>query len=333
MSFKQFIAYFVCFFFFSLTAMAGFNTDRPDGHAPIGVMGDHTHHKGEWMLSYRYMRMTMSDNLDGTTEVSKDDIHNDFMVAPLEMDMDMHMFGAMYAVNDNLTLMSMIPYLEFSMDLENRMGKRFTTESNGIGDLKLTTLYNILVWQKHKIHLNLGFSAPTGSVTEKDDTPAGNNQKLPYPMQVGSGTFDLLPGITYVGMEKNYSWGGQISGTIRMGRNDEGYSLGERLELTTWGSRKWTKWMSSSLRFKYENWGNVDGRDGDLNPMMVPTARGDLRGGQKVEILMGLNLYGNKGWKKDHRLAFELGIPVYQHLDGPHPETDWSLVAGWQYAW
>ncbi|MEL7333685.1 MAG: hypothetical protein AAFN12_15670 [Cyanobacteria bacterium J06560_2] len=28
---------------------------RPDSHAPIGVMGDHTHEKGEFMLSYRYM--------------------------------------------------------------------------------------------------------------------------------------------------------------------------------------------------------------------------------------------------------------------------------------
>ena len=32
---------------------------RPDAHAPISVMGDHTHGEGEWMLSYRYMTMDM----------------------------------------------------------------------------------------------------------------------------------------------------------------------------------------------------------------------------------------------------------------------------------
>ncbi len=32
---------------------------RPDGHAPISVMGDHYHKKGEFMLSYRYMPMWM----------------------------------------------------------------------------------------------------------------------------------------------------------------------------------------------------------------------------------------------------------------------------------
>ncbi len=41
---------------------------RADGHAPIGVMGDHMHHKGEWMLSYRYMHMDMEGNRIGTDE-------------------------------------------------------------------------------------------------------------------------------------------------------------------------------------------------------------------------------------------------------------------------
>ena len=36
---------------------------RPDGHAPISVMGDHMHAMGEWMVSYRYMTMDM----EGTT--------------------------------------------------------------------------------------------------------------------------------------------------------------------------------------------------------------------------------------------------------------------------
>ena len=29
-------------------------------HAPIGVMADHRHKQGEWMMSYRYMYMDMS---------------------------------------------------------------------------------------------------------------------------------------------------------------------------------------------------------------------------------------------------------------------------------
>ena len=46
---------------------------RPDAHAPIGIMGDHIHKKGEVMFSYRYMRMEMSDLQDGTHDISRAD--------------------------------------------------------------------------------------------------------------------------------------------------------------------------------------------------------------------------------------------------------------------
>ena len=47
-------------------AAHGDSAQRPDDHAPIGVMGDHTHQAGEWMLSWRRMAMTMEGNRDGT---------------------------------------------------------------------------------------------------------------------------------------------------------------------------------------------------------------------------------------------------------------------------
>ena len=43
---------------------------RPDGHAPISVMGDHMHAMGEWMVSYRYMTMEMNGLLDGSNDTS-----------------------------------------------------------------------------------------------------------------------------------------------------------------------------------------------------------------------------------------------------------------------
>ena len=43
-------------------------------HAPIGVMADHRHAKGEWMLSYRFMRMNMDGNRDGRDSLSPENI-------------------------------------------------------------------------------------------------------------------------------------------------------------------------------------------------------------------------------------------------------------------
>ena len=42
----------------------------PATHAPIGVMGDHTHEQGEVMLSYRYMRMGMNGSRDRDERIS-----------------------------------------------------------------------------------------------------------------------------------------------------------------------------------------------------------------------------------------------------------------------
>ena len=50
------------------------NVIRADSHAPIGVMGDHTHHKGEVMLAYRWMYMGMEGSRVGTDKIANSEI-------------------------------------------------------------------------------------------------------------------------------------------------------------------------------------------------------------------------------------------------------------------
>ena len=310
----------------------GWNSSRPDSHAPVGVMGDHVHHKGEWMLSYRYMPMMMKGNRSGTDGVSVSEVHNNFMVAPLEMSMNMHMVGLMVAPSDRLTLMAMVNYLDTEMKLRTRAGMNFTTESSGFGDLGISGLLVLTRWSNSQLHANLGMSLPTGATDERGNTPMGNDQKLPYPMQIGSGTVDFMPGLTYLGQQGNYSWGAQGIATFRSGENDEGYTLGDRFKMSFWGARVWNDWFSSSLRAAFDSWGNIDGADSELNPMMVPTARTDLRGGKRLDMSLGTNMYIRSGNLKGHRIALELSLPVYQYLDGPQLETDWIVTLGWQKA-
>lgn len=305
---------------------------RPDGHAPIGVMGDHTHGAGEVMFSYRFMRMDMAGNRDGTTDLTPAQVLQQFPVTPTEMTTDMHMFGAMYAPTDELTLSVMAPYIFKSMEHVTRMGTRFTTQSDGFGDIQLMGLYKILDQDRQRIHFNAGISFPTGSTNRRDDTPAGPNQVLPYPMQLGSGTFDLHPGITYLGQSDHWSWGGQALGTIRLGTNGNSYRLGNRFNLTGWGARRWNNWFSTSIRLKGATWGNIIGADPRLNPAIIPTANPNLRGGTRLDVGLGLNFLVNQGVLAGHRLAVEFALPVYQSLDGPQLETDWVLTLGWQKA-
>lgn len=308
------------------------SSSRPDGHAPIGVMGDHRHSQGEWMLSYRYMPMWMKDNLQGSDEIGNEAIFQNYMVAPQEMTMSMHMFGIMHAPSDKLTLMAMANFIKNDMELLTQMGQSFSTKSSDFGDIKLTALYGLFNNNRQSLHLNAGLSIPTGSITEKDDTPAGENMQLPYPMQIGSGTWDILPGLTYLGQSDQLSWGAQASGNIRLGENDRGYALGNQLNLTGWVAYQLSDWWSASFRLKGNTTEKIGGADEMLNPMMVTTADTDNFGGESIFACLGVNFYVREGLFTGQRLAVEYGLPFYQNLNGPQMAAQGMLILGWQWA-
>ncbi|MDX1741426.1 MAG: hypothetical protein R3178_09045, partial [Rhodothermales bacterium] len=162
---------------------------RPDGHAPIGVMGDHTHGAGEMMLSYRYMYMPMDGLRDGTDSIEPSEVvaadGYGFMVTPTSMPMHMHMLGLMWAPTGDLTLMGMVPVLKSDMDHITRTGGTFTTGSSGVGDVRIVGLYTVARPDRQRLILQFGSALPTGAIDEQDVTPASSPDKvrLPYPMQ------------------------------------------------------------------------------------------------------------------------------------------------------
>ncbi len=309
---------------------SGHDHTRPDSHAPIGVMGDHLMRKGEIMLSYRYMNMDMDGNRTGTDRV--DVPLPGYMVSPTSMTMDMHMLGVMFAPSDKLTLMAMVPFTSKSMDhLVNMSGMNFTTESSGIGDVKLAATYGLFAKPGTDFLFNFVVSAPTGSIDESDNTTGPNDVHLPYPMQLGSGTWDFTPGLTLVQMIDGWSWGAQGLYTFRTGTNDNGYTLGNSLDLTAWVAKKVAKSTSLSFRLKALDWDNINGSDNKLMlmPSMVPTADPNLRGGTRVDALVGINFVLPS--LTSLRLAAEAGVPIHQDLDGPQLETDLVFTLGAQY--
>lgn len=324
---------------FCATANADGNTTTASSHAPLGVMGDHLHKQGEFMFSYRYMRMDMDGNRIGTQRASAREIVGNmnqpgqFMVAPTSMPMDMHMLGAMYGLSDKVTLMGMASYVSNSMDHLIRNGREFTTESSGIGDTKLSALVSIFDTGHHKMHWQIGVSLPTGSIDKRDDTPAMQNAFLPYPMQIGSGTYDLLPAVTYSGRgtsdrTSNISWGAQVNAVIRTGDSDEGYYLGDQLGATSWIAKDLSKNLSLALRVNYQDRDAISGQNPALNPRMIQTADTALHAGQRIDLSLGINYLFDNGY----RLAVEYAKPLRQDLVGPQLEIDSVLTVGWQKA-
>jgi len=301
---------------------------RPDMAPPQGIVGGMSPKQGAIMPVLQYMHMSMDGNRDGTSGVSTAEVLAQYPVAPLNMDVNMLMGGVMYGITDDISVMAMVPYVWKSMDHVTRMGVGFTTQSEGIGDLRLIGGYDVYKMGGHTINLSAGLSFPTGSTDKRDDTPAGADQPLPYPMQIGSGTFDLLPGFTYIGRSDDWSWGGQLNAVVRLGENSDHYALGNVYNASIWGARRWTDWVSSSVRLAGEMVKDIDGADPRLNPMMVPTADPNLRAGDFLSVGLGLNFMVPSGPFAGTGLSVEGVIPVVQDLDGPQIEREYMVLVG-----
>ncbi len=344
------------------TSTANAHNVYADDHAPIGVMADHAHKKGEVMLSLRTMHMEMKGNQIGTDNVSPETIAttvpNRFFGAPMQpptlrivptaMRTDMYMLGAMWAPSDSVTLLVMGSYFEKEMDhitFQGGMGSArlgtFTTNPKGFGDTRLAALFPILGHPdpvddvRDELTFKAGVNVPTGSITQTDVilTPAGATPRVrvPYMMQLGTGTWDLEPALTYKARRGKIGFGLQGSASIKLGTNDQGYSFGDAYEASAWASYRPAQWISLSGRVKALRISRIDGIDPAIvGP--VQTANPDFQGGERIDFIAGINMVATHGALAGHRLGIELGKPVYQDLNGPQLAGDWTLTAGWQKA-
>tara|TARA_B100000886_G_scaffold309469_1_gene243667 strand:- start:2339 stop:3367 length:1029 start_codon:yes stop_codon:yes gene_type:complete len=317
-----------------------------DSHGPISIMGEHIHKKNEVMFSYRFRSMKMNKNLNGSKSLNLNEIMNfpnaasdnsgNYMNAPVAMRMNMHMFGVMYAPSNSYTLMLMSGILEKEM-IQQRMtmsgGSRFSVNSNGISDTRLSTLFRIFENNNHKTHIGVGLSFPTGSIDNRDVTPSSSNTRLGYGMQNGSGTYQLLTFLNNVNNFKKVKFGQQIHIKQNIsGNNSKGYKYGNFLKSSLWSSYRIFNNLSSSIKLSYVRQEKMNGRDNEMNPRMSPVFDSNNIGYQKINIGIGLNFINDFLYFKNHRFAVEILLPLFQKYRGIQMADSYETIIGWQYS-
>ena len=72
-------------------------------------------------------------------------------------------------------------------------------------------------------------------------------------MQLGSGSFDLKPALTYSALSDNalWNWGAQVMYTYHIDTGND-YTLGDSIKLTTWLRRAFGP-TATSLRLAYSD--------------------------------------------------------------------------------
>jgi hypothetical protein len=337
-----------------MQGMAGMDMNESHAAIPAGVFGAHMVDGGAFGLMYTPMIMGMAHNYIGSTQVSQQYIATQIpyvptpgammkpptlRIVPASMTADMNMFHIMYGITDSFNLMIMGNYMVKSMTMTSFTGMKGSTElgnssssTQGWGDTSFLGLVRVYQDEINHVHLNLGFSAPTGSVTESATMLNPMNQwmtmRAMYAMQPGTGTYDALYGITYTGKLGAWSWGFVYRGRAAFSNNDQGYRWGPSNEMTGWAAYEALPGLSLTARAAGTVWGSIHGSDPEINGPMQG-ANPNYYGGQRVEMFGGLE-YKTAALGTPVRVALEAGAPIYQNLNGPQMGKAWqvNLAAG-----
>ena len=326
--------------------------------APAGVMFDHAlSQAGETMIGYRYMYANQAGiTQNGTNTVSDATIVNracggqQCYVTPHEMSMNMHMVELMYAPTDWLTLMLMPQFMDMHMTMRPLDGApkspSMTTPlgaailhsahehtTGGMGDTGIYAMFNAFSEDNQKITVSLGMSAPTGdSDIRLRNTHQQDLGYIHYGMQLGSGTWDFKPAVTYTNQIDDWSVGAQVNGTARFeSSNKAGFALGDIFQATSWGSYGWTHWLSTSVRGVYTLQGELKGAYRGVYHQIGAMDYTNNYGGQFVDVGFGINAAMPSGKLQGNSLSVEWLQPVLDDVNGYQLPREGALSATWSY--
>ena len=282
-------------------------------HAPAGVMSDHLHAKGEWMVGYRLEHSQYDDYASGTKSLTDREVMMmGYGMIATYMDMNMHMLDIMYAPTEDLTLMLMPHYMTMDMGMNGMMGSRDHTVE-GWGDTKFGGLYRLSEDSNVNSHFSLMLSLPTGSIDQVNRMGALTH----YGMQLGSGTYDIDPAITMTLQQEQWNFGGQVGGTVRLeSANEHGYRLGNKAFATVWSSYDMTNDFSMNARVQYSYQQSIRGEYNKRHATMSPADYTENYGGERMELAVGANLVTHTSLTGTLRWGLEYVQPVYQDLNG-----------------
>ncbi|WP_305629174.1 DUF3570 domain-containing protein [Methylicorpusculum sp.] len=283
-------------------------------------------------------------------------------VAPSDMTMHMHMFMLMYAPTDWMNVMLMPTFMDMSMNMRSLEGASnpentgtcpSTTsgtdtdklvgaaclhtnhehQTGGIGDTNISAQFKLYGDQINHLHLTLGVSAPTGDIGIKLRPNHGYELGfIHYGMQLGSGTWDFTPSMTYTGHYDNWGWGAQVQGIKRLeSQNESGYALGDMFQTTAWGSYQILEWLGGTVRGIYTSQGALQN---EYNDHHVPVGTMDEpanHGGRYWDVGLGLTATIPRGDLAGNAVSVEWIQPVQDDVNGIQIEREGALAAKWSY--
>lgn len=303
--------------------------DRPDGVAPVGILGDRVLEPGDLEVRYLFSRMKYEGVQIGTEQVAPISVLDLYATTPFEATYMAHDLVVAYGVTDRIGVLANLSFQDRSRGIATE--EVFTTtEASGIGDAYIEAQAEFYRQGAIRAHLSAGAEIPLGSIDQEDDLLDLASQPLPYTMQPGSGTFAFVPGITAQIQNDRGSVGAQVKARIRVGTNDRDYQLGDEVDASMWAALRLNRFFSVSSGIQVHNFGTIEGADPALDMARDPAEDPFFSGGRRVDVPLGLNFVPAEGPLAGQRINVEFFWPVHQDYEWYQQRADWGFRLGWQ---
>ncbi|MGK0293647.1 MAG: hypothetical protein ACI9U1_002049, partial [Porticoccaceae bacterium] len=299
-----------------------------------------------WTLATHFKVMEFDGYLDGTQSLNNGEVLWDgprgveprtaknFPVVPTVITQKAVIFALGYKLSSQWQGSLLVPYIHQETDhISSVPGySNFKIETSGIGDISAVAHYRWNSSYEGVWGFSFGVSLPTGSIDEEGDTPrptADDKEQLPYTMQLGSGTYDFPFAINYQHDTGAHDINVGLSAKIRIGTNDRNYRLGNNYGLNGRYQFNLSPRLQPFIGLDFEYSEKIHGQDDSLiipglpvSPYPASITNPELFGGKKINLGLGLL------WSvvKNFKLKLEIGLPVYQNLNGPQPKENWQTT-------
>lgn len=320
----------------------------PPPPVPLGVFCDNNLPQGRFVFSITPIFAGLSGILIGTRGVSNETVvstvpfflnpSQKVRIVPQHIDVAIQAVRLRYGVTNDFEMILDTGWIEKNLHALVFKGTAGTTafgdnypRTSSIVDTILTGVYRVYQDDIHRIQLSLGFSFPTGvnDATFNDFIlPNGTRRDVRgfYGMQLGTGTFDILPGVVYAGYLGPWSWGLSYRGRLALDYNPQGYHWGNLHEFNGWSGYTWIPGLTTTFRVSGSTQNPISGFDPKINGPAVP-ATPFFYGGQRVELFGGGSISGKLIGVENATILVEAGAPVYQNLSGPQLKKNWQAAA------
>ena len=222
-------------------------------------------------------------------------------------------------IPNKLVVIAALPYLSKGMEL-TKNGNRVSRNASGWGDLKLLAKYQLYQRDTRQATLRItflgGLKLPTGKGDASDDTGP-----LPRPLQLGSGSFDVLGGPIITFVRNRIGLNAEVN--YRKNTQAEGYQFGDVLTANlSVGYRIYPKvyktYPSPYSSVFVELLSEFSGKDRKEGLERENT-------GKKILVLSpGVQFV----FSRTFLLEASLQVPLYQYFNGEQLGLDYSYTFG-----